>query len=209
MKHENDCKGLSVKLKISLTSVTLILLLAACSGPDIDAVQHAASAVEAEPQAGEYIEESYAGYSMRCMQGDDAAASFGSYVVSVFENGRAIAEVTGVRDGSIQDCWMTNIDADESAEVLLFTRSAGSGGYAQLYVYEFSGDELLPAEIPDPDASLMEGYQGRDSYELIEGRLFRKYPIYLQGDANCCPGGGETVIEFDSRNDAWKLSAIP
>ena len=104
---------------------------------------------------------------------------------------------------------MTNIDADESAEVLLFTRSAGSGGYAQLYVYEFSGDELYPAEIPEPDADLMEGYQGRDSYEVTDGRLFRKFPIYLEDDSNCCPGGGDRVIEFDSANAVWNLPENP
>ena len=164
--------------------------------------------VESEPKPGEYIEETYGSYSMRCVQGDDSAASIGSYVVTISTNGRAITEVTGVRDGMIQDCWMTNIDADEGAEVLLFTRSAGSGGYAQLYGYELAGDELHPLELPDPDADLMEGYQGRDSYELTDGKLFRKFPIYLEDDPNCCPGGGDRVIEFDSANDTWKLSAI-
>lgn len=165
--------------------------------------------VESEPNPGEYIEETYGIYSMRCMQGDDPAASIGSYIVTISTDGHAITEVTGERDGMIQDCWMTNIDADESAEVLLFSRSAGSGGYAQLYAYKFAGDQLQPMELPDPDPNLMEGYQGRDSYEFTDGKLFRKFPIYLQDDSNCCPGGGDRVIEFDSATNAWKLSASP
>ncbi len=159
---------------------------------------------ESEPRSGEYIEDTHGDYTMRCMQGDDSAASIGSYVVTISRNGRAITEVTGARDGMIQDCWMTNIDADESAEVLLFSRSAGSGGYAQLYAYKFAGDELHPLELPDPDADLMEGYQGRDVYELTDGKLSRKFPIYLEADSNCCPGGGERVIEFDSVNAVWQ-----
>ena len=164
--------------------------------------------VESEPNAGEYIEEAYGTYSMRCMQGDDSAASIGSYVVTISENDRAITEVTGDRDGMIQDCWMANIDADESAEVLLFSRSAGSGGYAQLYGYKFAGDQLRPMELPDPDPILMEGYQGRDSYELMDGKLFRRFPIYRQSDPNCCPGGGDRVIEFDSATNEWTLSGV-
>ena len=205
----NTIQRASMKLKIPLASTTLALLLVACSGPDTDADQPAASAVEAEPQAGEYIEASYGGYSMRCMSGDDAAASIGTYVVTVLENGRVVAELTGARDGVIQDCWMTNIDADASAEVLVFTRSAGSGGYAHLYVYELAGNELSPANIPDPDASLMGGYQGRDTYEIMDGRLLRTFPVYLEGDANCCPGGGERRIEFNGATETWELPATP
>ena len=184
----------------------LVLLVPLLLGAACDRQGPGASRVESEPKPGEYIEETHGDYTMRCMRGDDSAASIGSYVVTISMNGKAITEVTGVRDGTIQDCWMTNIDADESAEVLLFTRSAGSGGYAQLYAYKFADDELYLLELPDPDANLMEGYQGRDSYELTDGKLIRKFPIYLEDDPNCCPGGGERVIEFDSANAVWKLS---
>lgn len=162
--------------------------------------------VESEPEPGEYIEETFNSYTMRCMEGDDTARSMGSYIVRISSNGSPVTEVTGDRDGTIQDCWMTNIDADEDAEVLLFSKSAGSGGYAQLYAYRFDGEELQRIELPPPDSDLMGGYQGRDSYELIDGTLFRRFPIYQEDDPNCCPEGDDRVIEFDSATSAWKLS---
>lgn len=191
---------------IALAPATLMLLLGGCSDPGT--VPPAGSRVASEPKSGEYIEKSLGSLSMRCMQGDDQAASIGSFVVTILNNGQPVTAVTGARDGTIQDCWITNIDADENAEVFLFTRSAGSGGYAELHVYELAGNELYPAKIPEPDAELMEGYQGRDSYDAREGRLFRTFPVYLDGDSNCCPGGGDRVIEFDSANDKWELSAV-
>jgi len=163
--------------------------------------------VESEPEPGEYIEETYGSYTMRCMEGiDDSARSIGSYIVRISSNGRAVTEVTGDRDGTIQDCWMTNIDADEDAEVLLFSQSAGSGGYAQLYAYRFDGEVLQPIELPAPDSDLLSGYQGRDRYEVSDGTLFRRFPIYEEDDANCCPEGDDRVIEFDSATNTWRLS---
>lgn len=163
--------------------------------------------VESEPEPGEYIEETYGSYTMRCMEGnDDSARSIGSYIVRISTNGRPVTEVTGVRDGTIQDCWMANVDADEGAEVLLFSKSAGSGGYANLHVYKFDGTELQPIELPAPGPDTMSGFQGRDSYELSEGTLFRKFPVYSEADANCCPEGGSRVLEFDGVAGAWKLS---
>jgi len=147
-------------------------------------------------------------FAIRCVQGDDEAASFGSYVLTVSKRGRLIAETTGVRDGSIENCWISNIDADDGAEFLLMTRSAGSGGYAQLYVYEFFGNELHLLNLPDPDPDLMRGYQGRDSYGVTDGTLVRRFPVYLDGDANCCPQGGERYIEFDSAHAVWRLADV-
>jgi hypothetical protein len=168
--------------------------------------------VESELEPGEYIEESFETYTMRCREGDDSARSIGTYIVTVHAGAdsttqRLIAETHGVRDGTIQDCWMENVHGDEKAEVLVFTKSAGSGGFAELHMYEFDGTNLHVAELPDPDSDLVDGYQGRDWYDITDGRLIRTFPVYLKGDANCCPGGGSRTLEFDVINNSWRESA--
>lgn len=163
--------------------------------------------VASEPEPGEYIEETFNSFTMRCMEGDDAARSIGSFIVRISMNGRPITEVTGDRDGTLQNCWMRNIDGDQDAEVLLVSKSAGSGGYANLYVYKFDGKQLQPTELPDPDPDLMVGFQGRDRYEVLDGVLTRRFPVYQAGDPNCCPEGNDRVIAFDAAAGAWKLAA--
>jgi hypothetical protein len=163
--------------------------------------------VASQPAPGEYIEETYGSYTMRCMEGTgDSARSIGSYIVRISANGRPITEVTGVRDGTLQDCWMRNIDADDDAEVLLFSKSVGSGGYANLYVYKFDGNQLQLIELPAPDPGLMGGFRGRDWYEVSDGALIRRFPVYEEDDPNCCPEGSDRVIEFDADAGAWKLA---
>ena len=99
---------------------------------------------------------------------------------------------------------MANVHGDDKAEVLIFTKSAGSGGFAELQVYEFDGANLHVAGLPDPEPDLMDGYQGRDWYDITDGSLTREFPGYLKGDANCCPGGGSRTLEFDAVNNAWR-----
>lgn len=173
--------------------------------------------VESELGPGKYIERSFGNYTMRCREGDDSARSIGTFIVGIYASegagtepkaDRLITEITGDRDGEIQNCWMTNIDSDENLEVLIFSRSAGSGAYAQLQVYKFDGSALYKAELPEPDASLMDGYQGRDWYELSDGKLLRNFPLYREADANCCPDGGDRVIEYDGLTGSWKLPGI-
>ena len=113
--------------------------------------------VESELQPGNYIEETYKNYTMRCTEGPDSARSVGSYAVYIYgsdnpvagpETDRLVTGTVGHRDGVIQDCWMTNIDDDGKAEVLIFSKSAGSGSFGQLRVYKFDGTELQAADLP-------------------------------------------------------------
>jgi hypothetical protein len=152
------------------------------------------------------MEKVYGDYSLRCATGDDQAASIGTYEVSISTDGGVVAETAGARDGAIEDCWMVNLDLDDEAEVLLFTRVAGSGAYGQLYAYKLVGNELHPIEIPGADPSLIDGYQGHDLYEVTDGNLNRAFPIYSSSDPNCCPDDGERKLAFDAANQVWKLS---
>lgn len=168
--------------------------------------------VESELDPGEYIEEKFGRYTMRCMEGPaDDARSIGTYSVTIHAGEdstteRLITETNGVRDGTVQDCWMANVQGNGNAEVLIFTKAAGSGGFAELQVYEFDGTNLQAVELPDPEPGLMIGYHGRDWYDVTDGGLIREFPLYLNEDPNCCPEGGSRTIEFDSASNSWKES---
>ena len=40
------------------------------------------------------------------------------------------------------------------------------------------------------------GYMGHDSIYAENNRIYRKYPVYKDGDPNCCPTGGEKIISY-------------
>jgi len=169
--------------------------------------------VESELEPGEYIERNFANYTMRCREGDDSARSIGTYIVTIHVSEdsatpQLVAEKNGARDGTVQNCWMANIHGDENPEVLIFTKSAGSGGFAELQAFEFDGENLQVVELPEPESDLMDGYQGRDWYDIAGGSLIRKFPLYLEDDANCCPAGGSRILELDAVSKSWKEPGV-
>ncbi len=194
----------------SLMLISTVLLVAACGhqAPKVTETTLNSATVS--------FEDSFRQYAMRCEEGTDPGRSMGTLKVTIYRvesaatgiaASRPVAATTDHRNGVIQNCWMADIYGDENAEILIFSTSVGSGSYGQLQVYKFDGTHLRHAELPDPMPDLMVGYMGHDWYELMDGILYRKFPLYLEDDANCCPRGGDKAIKFDRLSSTWKLSA--
>ena len=58
-----------------------------------------------------------------------------------------------------------------------------------IYIPEISENDLLP------DGAFY-GYMGHDSIYVSHNKIYRKYPIYKDGDANCCPSGGNKTLGY-------------
>ena len=104
----------------------------------------------------------------------------------------------------LSDSFMADLDNNGFEELYLVTRSVGSGSYARIYGYASNQDKsVTPIYVPEPSESdaaqggAFFGYMGHDSIFLDKGRLYRKFPIYREGDANCCPTGGDRRLEYE------------
>ena len=101
-------------------------------------------------------------------------------------------------DGHLTAAFIGDINQDDYPEFYLVATSAGSGSYATLFAYaSYRNKSYGPIYIPGLDSALLIGYMGHDQYEIRDNKLLRKFPIYLPGDMNAQPTGGERVIEFD------------
>ena len=104
----------------------------------------------------------------------------------------------------LSESFIADLDKNGFEEIYLVTRSVGSGSYGRLYGYASNNDKsVTPIYVPEPsEADLaqggnFEGYMGHDSIYLDQGRLIRKFPIYNEGDENCCPTGGDRQLEYE------------
>ena len=104
----------------------------------------------------------------------------------------------------LAESFTADLDKNGFEELYLVTRSAGSGSYGRLYGYASNNDlSATPIYVPEPsEADIAEGgdfygYMGHDSIFLDQGRLYRKFPVYKEGDANCCPTGGDRQLEYE------------
>ena len=87
-------------------------------------------------------------------------------------------------------------------------------GFPDLVAYVFSGENgetgnvfsissqenkgLKPVYFPDirDDKKLSEGYKGYDDFYLLNGNLFRSFPVYKTGDTTVLPTGSKRVIQY-------------
>ena len=120
----------------------------------------------------------------------------------------------------IKDCdpfkqaWIEDLDQNGFDELYLITVSAGSGSYATIYGYASNQDlSLTPIYIPEisekdllPNGDYY-GYMGHDSIYIANKKIYRKYPVYKDGDANCCPSGGNKTLGYELKQGeaSWVL----
>ena len=114
----------------------------------------------------------------------------------------------------LQHTWIKDLDQNGYDELYLITNSSGSGSYATIHGFASNKDlSLTPIYVPDisendllPEGKFF-GYMGHDSIYFNDNRLYRKFPIYKEDDANCCPTGGDKILRYHLKagEASWKL----
>lgn len=122
-------------------------------------------------------------------------------VASEFPNTR---DTLRIEDADpLQHLWIKDLDNNGFDELYLITSSTGSGSYATIYGYGSNQDlSMTPIYVPEISENdllpegIFSGYMGHDSIYSDENRIYRKYPVYKDGDPNCCPSGGEKTVSY-------------
>ena len=107
-----------------------------------------------------------------------------------------------------------DLDANGYDEMYLVTKSVGSGSYSSVFGFASNQDlSLTSIYLPDisendiqPDGKYF-GYMGHDSIYFKNNKMHRKYPVYKEGDPNCCPTGGDKTLSYSLKagEATWKL----
>jgi len=101
----------------------------------------------------------------------------------------------------VSNVFTADINDDGFDELYIVTTSAGSGSYATIYAFSSNKDKsvtpVYQPELPEKEREkVFKGYMGHDSIYVSDDHLYRKFPVYKEGDANCCPSGGTKIIEY-------------
>jgi len=145
----------------------------------------------------------YGGFNVRVAEGTGEAQSIGTYTVTLTAPDGRTTIVKADREGTIQGAWVTDLKGTGGLDVVIATRSVGSGSYGALIIYQWAGDSLKPIEVAELSPVQTEGYRGHDVFGL-DGRLVvRMFPIYRSNDPNASPSGGIRRLVYDFRNNRW------
>ena len=148
-------------------------------------------------------------------QGQDEARSIGTVTLSIRKTGQTepLTSATRERNGVIEDVLFLDPDGDRYSAVIIAIRSAGSGSYLQLLLFNFSqtGDPTSGqwSDLSGIPEHLAVGYMGHDTIERQSEMLVRTFPIYQQGDSNAEPTGGTRSLIWDFRNGRWRPDPRP
>ena len=103
----------------------------------------------------------------------------------------------------LTDLFTLDLNNDGYEELYLVTSGTGSGSYGNIYGYASNRDlSVTPVYVREVSENDLKqggdfyGYMGHDSIFAENNRIYRKYPVYRDGDPNCCPTGGEKIISY-------------
>ncbi|RLJ97759.1 PliI family lysozyme inhibitor of I-type lysozyme [Tenacibaculum discolor] len=102
-------------------------------------------------------------------------------------------------DGSVVDAEIEDLNSDGFPEVVIYTRSDGSGSYGNVIGYSVNNGKSVSQIYFPPiteNKKLSEGYMGHDEFTIVETTLSQRFPIYTKEDSNANPTGGIRQINY-------------
>ena len=113
---------------------------------------------------------------------------------------RTIGEYDVEADGAITGVEVEDLNADGVPEIYVYVTSVGSGSYGSLIAFASNRNRSITPitlqSLEDEDAAVTKGYMGHDKFQVGEGSLLRRFPVYREGDINSKPTGGTRQIQY-------------
>ncbi len=98
-------------------------------------------------------------------------------------------------NGQVVGAEVADLNSNGLPEIYVYVQGAGSGSYGELVAFAVTkGSELSPIYLQELSGAPAQGYQGHDQFNVVEGCLVRRFPIYKPDDSNAKASGGERQI---------------
>jgi hypothetical protein len=99
----------------------------------------------------------------------------------------------------VVDAEVADLNGDGFAELVIYTQSAGSGSYGNVYGYSVNNGKSISAiTFPrmNSNADISKGYSGHDKFKITNNQLVQRFPLYNTSDANSQPTGKQRTITY-------------
>ena len=150
------------------------------------------------------------GLSLDIVSWGRGSDSVGGYLILRSDSSRlSYRSVSGELKGTIVDAWNMDLDADGNPELYIHAKSDLKDSYLNMYVYEFNENgNSQQIRFPELNSSLKEGYRGKDSMYMKEGKLIREFPVYLEQDTSSKVKSSVRKIEYTISSNSLQYKEI-
>jgi len=135
------------------------------------------------------------------------ACSVGSYQVAIWFEDGTVRGFSRDRDGQLAGLWLVDLAHDGVLDLLISTTSTGSRSYGAIAWFQWTGDEFVERELAALDRTQRKGYAGHDFFEVVEGELYRSFPLHSEEDPDCCAVGELARFRYSLEDDRWVEAA--
>lgn len=106
-------------------------------------------------------------------------------------------EVSFEIKGRVLGAEIDDLNMDGFPDMVVFAQEPSEKKYI-IAISSRENESYVPIYMPDltNDPTLSKGYRGKDEYKLVEGVLFRKFPIYTEDTANKVPTNKSRQIMY-------------
>ena len=126
----------------------------------------------------------------------------GKNTLTIFTFGleeREYSETFNIDGEKVINAEVEDLNSDGSPELFIYTNSAGSGSYGNVYAFSVNNKKSMSQVYFQPTAEnskINTGYMGHDEFSLVENTLGQRFPIYKKGDTNANPTGGTRQVSY-------------
>ncbi len=140
----------------------------------------------------------------RIREGEKDPRSIGSMVVSMERSdGSAGATITRQRKGTVEDVHFLELAKNGPPTIVVITRDAEIGGYAECTAFHLEGDSFQAAPLEPLPEELLSRAVGRDEYAQKGAFIYRM--IHLEQKDGSDPPI-ERKLFYDFKNQQWKIA---
>jgi hypothetical protein len=117
-----------------------------------------------------------------------------------------VAPIRRTVEGRVVGAEVADLNGNGQPEIYIYVQGPGSDRHGELVAYALvDGTRLAPIAmeaLSGNKARGMDGFRGHDSFQVQEGCLIHRFPVYKATDTNARASGGERQICYELASDA-------
>ncbi len=111
-------------------------------------------------------------------------------------------------EGKYIETFNTDMDTDGNPELIIYTTSNKKYSPANVYCFEYSGEDPSKIRFPDLTDKTKKQYKGKDKFYIYQGKLRREFELFDNMEDDKAKPIGKKVVEYSLRGNNLDLTEI-